>query len=193
MGHQKFDIKKLEKLNDPGRADTIKPDAMWRALAIDSPRSMVEIGAGTGFFATHFARMAPGAVIHAADIEPRMIAWMEEHLPEVAEGSIRPLLAEEVHVPLKDGMADVVYMINLHHELADAIASYREAFRLLRPGGRLLVVDWADRETPRGPSLAIRVSQSDLFTILSEADFIDVEAHEGLPWHHLVTAAKGDV
>lgn len=190
MGHQKFNIEKLEKLNDPGRADTLKPDVMWEALDLKSPEVILEIGAGTGFFARRFAAMAPGAIVYASDIEPRMIEWMREHLEEVSAGTIVPLLSEETAVPVEDGIADIVVMINLHHELADPVATYAEANRVLHPGGRILVADWADRETPRGPSLAIRASTAHLRETLELAGFVDVGFHEGLPWHHLATATK---
>ncbi len=190
MAHMKFDYAKLEKLNDPGRAETIIPNVMWEALAMPDAAVLVEIGAGTGFFARRFAELSPGAIIHAVDIAPVMIEWMQENVPEVQSGTVVPLLAQETRVGLDSGIADVVYMINLHHELADPVGSYAEARRLLKSGGRMMVVDWADRETPRGPRADIRVSVADLKHMLEYAGFHEVESHEGLPWHHLLTATK---
>lgn len=191
MAHQKFDVAKLEKLNDEGRFETLVPEVMWKALRIEDAATVVEIGAGTGLFAARFLQMASGATMYAVDIEPVMVEWMRENRPEVAQGRLVPLLSSETGIPLEDGVADAVLMINLHHELVDPAGSYKEAHRLLRRGGRLLVADWAPRATPRGPSLHVRVSGEALRRFLEAAGFGDVAFDEGaLPWHTLATATK---
>lgn len=195
MAHQKFDIAKLERLNDPGRFDTMIPEVMWSALGSPNPDVIVEIGAGTGLFAEQFALFAPHATVYAVDMAPEMIAWMAEHRAGIAsdaDGAPRlvPLLSTETAVPLPDGVADLVVMLNVHHELADPAETYAEAHRLLRPGGQVLVVDWATHETPKGPPQAIRAPESVLAKILAGAGFGDVESHAGLVWHSLLTARR---
>ncbi len=46
---------------------------------------------------------------------------------------IIPVLTQGTSIPLESGIADLVYMINLHHELDDPLALLTETFRLLRP------------------------------------------------------------
>ncbi len=189
--YQKFDVAKLEKLNDPGRFDSIRPEVMWAALGGPSPGVIVEIGAGTGLFSARFAEMAPEATVFAVDTEPAMLEWMRTNRPEVAEGRIVVVGSEEARVPLDDGLADVVVMINLHHELAEPAAIYREAHRLLKPGGRVLVADWAARETPRGPSLNVRVTADALAGMLETAGFTEVTVSEdSLEWHTVATGVR---
>jgi len=192
MAHLKFDMAKLEKLNDPGRFESLPPDVFWHALGEPVwAQAIVEIGAGTGLFAAEFAKRAPRAVVYAADTAQQMLDWMREHRPEVAEGRIVPVLATETRVPLSDGVADAVCMINLHHELAEPDASYAEAYRLLRADGRLLVVDWADRDTPKGPPRDVRVSCAALQAFLERAGFSDVAVDSAtLPWHLMATGRR---
>ena len=192
MAHHKFDIAKLERLNDPGRFDSLPPDLFWSALdAMHPALTMVEIGAGTGLFAAAFAERAPEATIYAADTTDEALEWMRANRPEVAEGRIVPLKAQETHVPLADGVADAVYMINLHHELAHPEASYAEAYRLLKPAGRLLVVDWARRDTPKGPPQEVRVTAGVLTALLSGAGFENIAVDdETLQWHIMATAMR---
>ncbi len=191
MPYEKFDVRKLERLNDEGRFETLIPEVMWRALGDPSPAAIVEIGSGPGLFAAKFSAMAPEAAVYAVDTEPVMLEWMREHRPEVDAGRIVPVLAEETSIPLADGVADLVTMVNLHHELADPAATYAEAFRLLAAGGQVLVVDWAPIETPRGPSIAVRASAETIRGFLSDAGFERIQVGEGLPWHSLLTATSG--
>jgi ubiquinone/menaquinone biosynthesis C-methylase UbiE len=192
MGHYKFDIAKLEKLNDPTRFESLPPDLFFAALNVpDGPSVVVEIGAGTGLFAGAIAERAPEATVYAVDIAEEAIDWMRTGRSGVAGGRIVPVLAEEARVPLDDSIADALYMINIHHELVDTAASYREAFRLLKPGGRLLVVDWAARITPKGPPHAVRATPSDLVECLEGTGFADVVVDDSrLPWHTVATAGR---
>jgi ubiquinone/menaquinone biosynthesis C-methylase UbiE len=190
MPHQKFDIARLERLNDPARLETQDPALLWRALGSPSPCTMVEIGAGTGLFAARFLEMSPGSVLYAVDIEPLMIEWMTANRPEVAEGRLRPVLGTETKVPLPDAVADLVFMLNLHHELADPPATYAEAHRVLRDGGQVLVVDWAPVESPGGPPFAMRVDAGTIARVLEDAGFTEVVTHPRLPYASLLTAVK---
>lgn len=192
MAHLKFEMHRLERLNDPARFESLPPDVFFTALGspVDA-RTIVEIGAGTGLFAAAFAMRAPQATIYAADTADEMLEWMGANRPEVAAGRVVPVKATETRVPLGDGVADAVYMINLHHELASPAESYAEAFRLLKPGGRMLVVDWAPRETPKGPPQTVRVSPEALAAFLRDAGFTEVAVDEvTLPWHLMATAVR---
>jgi SAM-dependent methyltransferase len=186
VAHLKFDVAKLEKLNDPARFEDLDPVVMWSAIGVASPAAIVEIGAGTGLFAERFAALAPGAIVYAVDIEPVMIEWMERNRVGPSEGRIVPVLAEETSVPLEDAIADVVVMINLHHELAEPASTYREAVRLLRPGGVVMASDWLPGAGGRPPE-HLRVTPEQLSALLSDAGFRDLVVHDGLTGHTLVT------
>lgn len=190
MAHLKFDPAKLDKLNDPGRFDTLKPDVLVAAMRLDSPATIIEIGAGTGMFSAELSRRLSPSTVYAVDSSEVMVVWMREHRSEVASGSVTPVLSAEKSVPLDDAIADGVFMINLHHELAEPEAIYAEAYRLVAPGGRILVADWAPTETPQGPPLRVRATPEAIAAMLEATGFVDVATHDGLPWHSLVTATR---
>lgn len=188
--HEKFEIARLEQLNDESRFETLDPDILWDALAMDDPAITVEIGAGTGLFASRFAAMVPGSIVYAVDMEPAMVRWMSDNRPEVAAGALIPVLSTETAIPLSDESADAVYMLNLHHELAEPEATYSEAFRLLRRGGRVLVADWTPEADQDRPPRHLRATPEQLAAALSAAGFQEVAIDHRLPSHSLVTATR---
>jgi len=193
MPHEKFSIAHLDRLNDPARLEYLPPELMWEALGNPSPATIVDIGAGTGLFACRFAELAPAATVYAADIEPAAVRWMHEHRPESLCARLQPLLAAESAIPLPTGEADLVVMINLHHELIDPIASYREAIRLTRIGGQLLVADWAPNDIEMGPPQTVRASAEQIADVAGTVGFDRITVHPPLRYHSLVTAYKPEV
>jgi SAM-dependent methyltransferase len=191
MSPFKFDPARIARLDDPGRLDDLIPRVMWEALGRPDTDVIVEVGAGTGVFSEQFALLAPDAIVYAADTDQRMLDWIARvRAPLVDARRIVPVLSSETSVPVPDASADLVVMVNLHHELDDPAATYRDAARMLRPGGRVLVVDWAKRETPHGPPVAARAKPSEIEALLVAAGFADACEHAGLPHHTLITARR---
>lgn len=191
MDDRKFDPARAERLNDPARLERLDPAVMWAAAGVPDPASIVDVGAGTGLLSAAFARLAPRATVYAADLSDAMLAWMTSHLPEDVAGRVIPLKADESAVPLPDAAADLVTMIALYHELEDPAASLAEALRLLRPGGRLLIVDWKREEgAAPGPPFEMRVGVEDIVVAVTGAGFADSVSHEVLADFSVVTATK---
>jgi ubiquinone/menaquinone biosynthesis C-methylase UbiE len=190
MHSKKFDPKDIDKLNRPERMKTMSSDLLWNALGLHDPRVLVDIGAGTGFFAVPFCRKLKAGNVYACDISDEMLRWMKEHLPPDVRNCVIPTKMEESVVPLPDVIADLVYMINLHHELERPRDVVREARRLLKKGGKLMIVDWKKQETPEGPPVSIRVTEQDIIRDMNDGGFAPVTSHPLLPYHHVVVGEK---
>jgi SAM-dependent methyltransferase len=190
MPHEKFDVAKLERLNDEARFEYLDPEVLWATAATQAPASIVDVGAGTGLFSRKFAEYAPDAQVFAVDMHPAMVRWMIQHMPPQLRDRVHPLLSSEAAVPLPTGEADLVVMINLHHELPEPLANYREAMRLLRIGGTLLIADWKPGDTTHGPPQHCRASAEQIREVVSAVGFDEVRVHDVLPHHSVLTACK---
>lgn len=191
MTSHRFDPAKLGKLNDVARLDDLVPDLMWQAFDAPGARVVVEPGAGTGMFAREFAsRMLPGGTLYAADISSDMILWMTEHLDGGDATEIVTLEADAAALPLEDSSADLLYTVNVHHELDDVAATLAEALRVLAPGARIAIVDWKKEPTPKGPPMEIRIGAEEIAAQLVAAGFVDPIVHPVLRYHNVVTATR---
>lgn len=192
-GH-KFDPAKLDKLRDPERAIYQNPDKLWEVLSAppvaSPPQGVVDVGTGIGFFAIPFARKIPGGIVYATDIVPEMLEHLGKALQAEGVSNVKPVLSEEVKIPLEDGCADIVFMVNLQHEFDDPEGSLRECLRMLKPNGRIGVIDWKPEETPTGPPVHVRVPADKVEAMLNTVGFGEVTDHPILPYHYFLTALK---
>ena len=189
MNEKKFDPKKLEKLNNPNRLKDIPPEYVWDKLSIERPETLVEIGAGTAFFSIAFLQHTKQSKIYACDISEVMINWVKDNVSPKYP-SIIPIKAEEHDVPLDDGIADLVFMICVHHELDNPSLTVKESHRILKPDGKIFVVDWKKIDMPEGPPERIRVLPERVKDQLANNGFKQVEIYNELQKHFLVVAEK---
>lgn len=191
----KFDIKKLDKLKDPLRLESMNPEKLWEVVGPQTGaehkdvEDVVDIGAGIGFYALPFAKHIKGTV-YACDISEEMLSHLEVAVEEAKLNNVKAVHSEEVNVPLSDGIADLVLMANLHHELDFPENSLKECLRLLRPGGRLAIMDWKPIETEKGPPVHIRIPEPEVIKQLSDAGYEKIEEHDIFPFHYVITSLK---
>jgi ubiquinone/menaquinone biosynthesis C-methylase UbiE len=189
-GEKRFDPAKLAKLNDPARIREMEPERMAAALALAPGCALADVGAGTGVFAFELARLLGAAVVHAIDDEPLMLEYTAEHVPADLAGTVLPLAGSAEALPLGDTSVDGVFAINLYHELDPPEAMLAEAARVLRPGGRMLIVDWKAEPTPKGPPLDHRVPAERVAAALEAEGFTSVAIDSGLAAHYLVSGTR---
>ena len=193
MTDKKFNPKKLDKLNNPERIKIESPDYIWEKLDLENPKVLIDIGAGTGFFSRQFfdkmTTRKEKEKVYACDISPIMINWMKDNILEDYP-NIFPILMEETIVPLGDNLADLVYMMNLHHELDNADKILKESLRLLKTGGKIFITDWKKEDMPQGPPIGIRCLPEDVSKELQNAGFKDIMIHNGMPNQFFIVAEK---
>ena len=190
MSENKFDPRKLKKLNNPQRLLDIPPAFIQSKLTVEKPGVLVDIGAGTGFFSIAFLRQFNASRLYACDMSETMLDWMKEHVASKHPGII-PVKSEENCLPIDDAVADLVFMIALHHELENPSALLEEAYRVLKPGGEIFIADWKKGDTVQGPPQAIRCSPRQVRDQLMESKFSEVRTFDDLPTHFLVVGKKG--
>lgn len=108
-------------------------------LAPQPGERILDIGCGPGIFAAEL--QTHGAEVTALDSSPAMLAAVERHAPTVER-----VEGEAMSLPFPDGAFDAVTIVQVLEYVADPVAAIREAARVVRPGGRLLVAD-SDWET----------------------------------------------
>jgi SAM-dependent methyltransferase len=190
MAH-KFNPDRLAVLNDPERERMLDPAVLWRGFGVDRPGSVIDLGAGTGFFAVRFVPwLARGGMVWACDTDPGMVAWMREHLSPAQLARVTPFEIGENAIGLPDACADLVYLVNVYHELEDPARMLWELLRLLKPGAPLAVVDWKKEPMPQGPPLASRAEKDAIRSQMERSGLRGVAEPAELPCHVFLVGRK---
>jgi demethylmenaquinone methyltransferase / 2-methoxy-6-polyprenyl-1,4-benzoquinol methylase len=120
-----------------------QPHQRLANLVGEDDRSVLEICAGTGYLARLVARAHPGIELHALDLSPEMLAVGRRRAAAEGLGRVTFVHGDARALPFADDRFDVVMASYGLHELPTVVraAAIAEAARVLRPSGRLLVVD----------------------------------------------------
>jgi ArsR family transcriptional regulator len=105
---------------------------------------LIDIGTGTGRMLELMADRYKRAL--GIDASQAMLAYARANLQRQGLGKAQVRHGDLYNLSLPDGAADAVVMHQVLHFLSDPAAAVREAARLLAPGGRLLIVDFAPHE-----------------------------------------------
>ena len=165
--------------------DLIDPAGFFAALELRGGIVLLDVGCGVGSYALAAAeKIGVKGTIYAVDLWEEGIATLSREIALRRIGNIHPLVADVSRkIPVADRSIDVCLMATVLHDLiADGTAdgTLREVGRVLKPGGRLAVVEFDKVEGPPGPPRAIRLSPAELDSVLVPRGF-----------HLLTTTAVG--
>ncbi|WP_324664443.1 class I SAM-dependent methyltransferase [Haloarcula sediminis] len=183
MGHHTFDADRAASLEAPERRySVLSAEELRWAVDCSPDDTVVDLGSGTGFYTDDIA--ADAGELYAVDLQPEMHDYYRE---KGVPTNVELVTAPVDDMPLDAGSADAAFSTMTYHEFATA-AAIEEIRRVLRPGGRLAVADWAaDGEGERGPPLAERYSLDDAVETLREHGFA-VEFEAARPETYLLVA-----
>jgi ubiquinone/menaquinone biosynthesis C-methylase UbiE len=135
--------------------------AIGRALGKAAIGRLVDIGTGTGRMIELFGRAAEQAL--GIDRSPEMLRLARAKLAEAGLDSVELRQGDMYSLPLASGSAETVIIHQVLHYAQNPAAAVAEAARLLSPGGRLLIVDFAphEREELRAADAHVRLGFAD--------------------------------
>lgn len=148
-----------------------------RALGAGPFRLLVDLGTGTGRMLELLSDRYESAI--GFDINHTMLAYARSKLEEAGIGNASVRHGDLYEVALPDGTADAVVMHQVLHFLTEPAAAIQEAARILAPGGRLIIVDFAPhamdflRETFAHERLGFASSQMEQWLAEAGLDLAD--------------------
>lgn len=168
MSKHRFDPDKMHLLDMPERRQLMPPEDALRLLPIGNDDTILDLGAGTGYYAIPAARITKGTV-YALDPERKMLEVLQARARGAGVTNIELLEGTAEEIPLSDHSVHGVIASLVLHEVDPLAKGLQEVSRVLKDGGYLFCLDWERKESPLGPPLAERIHSAEMEKALAEA------------------------
>ena len=177
----------IAHLSDPKRDAWQKPDEVVAALGLRAGQTACDVGAGPGYFTLRLARaVGPSGRVYAVDVEPKILDALRERLTVAGVRNVTPVLAFGDDALLPAAACDVILIVDTYHHFPDRPAYLRRLITALKPGGRIVNVDYHKRPTPVGPRMEHRLSRETFLGEAKAAGLVVVSEPEILPYQYVV-------
>lgn len=126
----------------------LDPKDALKQFGVYGTQHVADLGSGSGHFSLAAASRLEGGRLYSVDIEKEMLSRLVSEAKSIGHTNLHPLwgdIAKARGVPLADGAVDRAIAANVLFQLDDRNAFVEEAKRLLKPGGKILVIEWKEK------------------------------------------------
>ncbi len=181
---------KVSVFEDQNRDIWQKPDRVIDILGPLEGKTVVDLGAGTGYFA--FRLIQDAAKVIAIDIDPDFVRFMvnkRQLLPPELQEKFEVRLAKTDDPELVQNEADAVLIVNTYAYLPKRVEYFKNLHKVLKPQSKIVIIEFKMKNIPNGPPDEEKVSISTVESELQSAGFIDIDVDDQtLDYQYIVTA-----
>jgi len=165
-------------LEREGRAHEERPELLLRELALAPGMTVADIGAGTGYYTWQLAKhVGPSGRVYAVDVQPEMIKMLDSQMAKRGVRNVVSMLGGETTVKLPPASVDLAIMVDVYHELAYPSEILDSIVGALKPGGRVVFVEYRAED----PKVAIKPLHK-----MSESQVRREATAHGLTWERSI-------
>lgn len=152
----------------------LDPERTLFAAGLSAGQSLADLGTGSGFYVIAAGKIfGDSGLVYAVDI----IESALDHI--AAEARVRGLrnvrtLRCDLETPeccrtIPTGSLDYVLLANIVHQIKNRKGLLAEAYRILKTGGKLIVIEWNDQPSPIGPQVGERLDPKAIIKLADAA------------------------
>lgn len=178
-------------IEDTKRTEWQNPDLILDRIGDLENKSVADIGAGSGYFTFKIARRA--AKVIALDIDPKALEYIESQKEIVGEWSnnIEVRLTPPDVPNLLEEEVDLVLIVNTYNYIPNKEVYFTRLLDGMKPGARLVIVDFKKGEIPIGPADEYKAEARDIKSFLRKTSFRKISIdEESLQYQYIITAVK---
>ncbi|MBK5294328.1 MAG: class I SAM-dependent methyltransferase [Acidobacteriia bacterium] len=167
-------------LENPARDAWQKPHEVVTALGLRPDEAVADIGAGSGYFSRRLAHHA--GKVYAVDIDAKLLEMAKANAP----ANVETVLASANDPKLAEGSVDTIFFCDVLHHISERGAYYAKLGRALRPGGRIVMIDFRKLDLPVGPPVSMKLAEEEVVAEMKAAGFVLARKHDFLPYQYFM-------
>ncbi len=177
-------------LERPGREQEERTDLLFRNLPLAPDDTVVDLGAGSGYFSFPIAERLPDGQVLAVDIQQEMLDIIARRAREAGVSNVVPVLATAENPNIPQGSANLALLVDAYHEFSHPREVMHGVYKGLVPGGLVVLVEYRgeDRRVPIKP--LHKMTEAQARKELEAAGFEFVENRDYLPQQHVLIFRK---
>jgi precorrin-6B methylase 2 len=178
-------------LDRPEREREEQTSKMIDALKIKPGDVVADIGAGSGTITFRLGpKVAPGGKVYAVDVQKEMIEILQQRVKTRKIANIEIIHGTEKDPKLPPGSIDLILMVDVYHEFAYPWEMTVELVKALKPGGRMVFVEFR-KEDPKVPIKEVhKMSVAQVKLEMAPHPLRWRETLDILPWQHIIVFTK---
>jgi ubiquinone/menaquinone biosynthesis C-methylase UbiE len=153
----------IQRLAAQARSGWAKESRTLMWFGLKDGMSVLELGSGPGFITEQLLELLPTSPITSLEVDPTLLTQAEQYLHDKANQRVQFIQGSVMDTRLGADQFDCVYARFLFQHLPDPSGAAREIFRILKPGGKLIIHDIDDEIfglfEPPLPGLALVVEK----------------------------------
>ncbi len=182
-----FRVAHASRLTRPERDEEEQPDRVVEALNLSAGATVVDLGAGVGYFTWRLAkRVGPQGRVIAVDIQQGMLDLLAENLRQRGITNVDAVLASPDDPGLPRGQVDLVLLVDVYHELAQPEKTMEQVRQALKPDGRVVIIEYRKED----PSIPIdplhKMTVQEVRAEVEPVGYKLVEVLDFLPTQHIL-------
>lgn len=140
-------------MDDPRRGEWQMPDRLLDYLLLKEGETVVDIGAGTGYFSMLFARkVGRKGTVYALDVDESMVKLIEKRARKEGFDNVRAKLVPFESPGIEKGVADLVFICDTYLFFENRVEYMQRVRDVLKRGGRLAIVSFnGNADIPGAP------------------------------------------
>ena len=172
--------------------------ALRRWLDVRPGQAVCDLGCGNGYHALPLAEaLGPQGTLYAVDLQPEMLAMLAQLAGAGGLRNVRCIQAELDDPRLEPASCDLVLLVDVYHELSHPVRVMGHVREALRPGGRVVLVEFRSED----PSVPIKpehtMSKAQVVRELAAHGFgwkdeVGLRGEPLLPWQHAMAFEPRD-
>ena len=180
----------IDWLERPEREKEENTSLLLKNLSVKPGMLIADIGAGSGYHSALLSKMVGTGKVFAVDVEPEMIAYLNERIKQEKLVRIVPVLSTEQKLPLPENTIDMMLLVDVYHEFSYPYEMTLSMRAALKPGGKLVLVEFRSEDATVPIKSIHKMSEAQSIKEFKAAGFAFDKNIDNLPWQHCMVFTK---